>query len=663
MGAADAEVILAEGRAALADARWADAYDRLARVARAAGGAPPPTTGSVSLTGDDLDGLGEAAWWCGHLGDAIEFRERAVAAYLAAGDKAKAARVALKVAADYGFRSERTVGAGWVKRAERFLAGMPLSSAHGWLERAHLSRSLAGGHLEDALASAERIAEIAAELGDADLELMGLQDRGRVLVALGRVEEGLDLLDEAVVAAISGEASHYPSAAVFCNATIACEDLTDFRRAQQFAEAADRWCDRQAISGFPGMCRVRKVELISLRGAWAQAEAEARRACEELIDFSHDFAGEGFYQIGDIRRKLGDTDGADAAFTQAHQLGRDPMPGLALLRLAQGRGDAAASLLARALGDPSLTPLRRAKLLPAEVVVAIAVRDLGRADAATADLEGIAERFGTDILHAEALAARGTLALAQGEVEASIGTLRAAVRRWTETGAPYEAATVRATLARAYLEAGDRDAAEMEVAAAAAAFESLGATVDLERVRSLGRAGRARPAGPARARRAVRTFMFTDIVGSTGLIDVIGDEAWGRLLAWHDATIRALLREHGGREIHHAGDGFFVAFESADGAIDCALAIRRTLADHRRDHGFAPSVRIGLHTAEALQTATGYEGGGVHAAARVGALAGGDEILATRPTVDAAERAVAHGPWQAQKLRGFRSPVEVTRLD
>jgi class 3 adenylate cyclase len=157
--------------------------------------------------------------------------------------------------------------------------------------------------------------------------------------------------------------------------------------------------------------------------------------------------------------------------------------------------------------------------------------------------------------------------------------------------------------------------------------------------------------------------MFTDIVGSTGLIDVVGDEAWGGLLAWHDATIRALLREHAGREVHHAGDGFFVAFEAADQAIDCALAIRRTMIQHRQAHGFAPSVRIGLHVAEALQTATGYEGGGVHAAARIGALAGADEILASRAVVEASARSVSHGSWRSEALRGLRAPVEVAALD
>jgi class 3 adenylate cyclase len=642
---------LAAGRAALAERRWAEALANLA---------PAAATGGLGAA--DLEALGEAAWWSGRLADAIEYRERAVAAHLAEGARARAARVALLLATDHGHRSEGSIAAGWIRRAERLLADEPLAPAHGWLARAHLNRALARGEVEAALAHADRVVEVGALRGDRDLEVMGLQDRGRVLVALGRVEEGLDALDEAVVAAVSGEVSPYPTAAVFCNATIACEDLTDYRRAQEFAEAAERWCARQAIAGFPGMCRVRRVELIALRGAWDRAEEQARIACAELSDFSHDFAAEGHYQIGEIRRRLGDLAGAEAAFAQSHQLGRDPLPGLALVRLAQGRADVAAALLARALADPALTPLKRARLLPAEVVVAVAVRDLGRAEAAATALEATAVTFATDVLRAEAATARGRVALAGGDPEAAIAALRGAVRTWGDCEAPYETGCARAALAEAYRAAGDDEAAGLEAAAAGAAFESLGATADLERLRAVTAAGTARGA-PGGAPRATRTFMFTDIVGSTGLIDVVGDDAWGRLLAWHDATIRALLREHGGTEIHHAGDGFFVAFGTADAGLDCALAIRRTLAAHRRDHGFAPAVRIGLHTAEALRTPRGYEGGGVHAAARIGGLAAGDEVLASQATIEAASRPVPHGPWRTERLRGLREPVDVAAVD
>lgn len=643
---------LASGRRALAERRWAEAVSLLEAA-----------SATHALEAADLDGLGQAAWWLGRLGDAIAYRERAFAEHDAAGDRIAAARTALALVTDHSQRSEGAIAAGWLRRAERLLEGQPETDVHGWLIRPRLNQALGRGDFEVALGLANQILEIGARVGDRDLGAIGLHDRGRVLVALGRVDEGMDDIDEAVVMAVSGEVSPYPTAMVYCNATIAAEDLTDFRRAGEFAEAARRWCERQDIAGFPGMCRVRRVEIIRLRGAWAHAESEARRACAELIEFQPSYAGEGFYQIGEIRRRMGDLTGAEDAFGQAHRLGRDPMPGLALVRQAQGRSEAAGTLLARALSSPGLTPLARARLLPAEVEVAIALRDIGRAEAAAVMLESIAGTYRTHLLRAEAGVARAQVALATGEPDAAIDALRLAIREWQATDAPYEAALARVTLGEAYLATGDEDGAELELAAARAAFESLGATLGLQRIGQLVASGGTRRRAPGRSRHATRTFMFTDIVGSTGLIDVVGDEAWGRLLSWHDSVIRGLLRSHRGQEVHHAGDGFFVAFEAGDDAISCALSIRRAFAEHRQEHGFAPSVRIGLHTARALHTPSAYEGGAVHAAARIGALAAGEEILASRATVEAAARPLPHGPWRTERLRGFRKPFDITALD
>jgi class 3 adenylate cyclase len=643
---------LTAGRSALAERRWSDAIGLLTAAAT-----------SHPLDGNDLDGLGEASWWLGRLGDAIAYRERAFAAHDAAGDRMAAAQSALSLVTYLSQQFESSIAAGWLRRAERLLEGQPECVVHGWLLRPRLGQAIGRGDLDAALALAEQILDVGLRLGDRDLEAVGLHDRGRVLVALGRVDEGMDALDEAVVMAVSGDVSPYPTAVVYCNATVAAEDLTDFRRAGEFAEAAKRWCDREAISGFPGMCRVRRVEITRLRGAWAEAESEARVACEELIGFYPSFAGEGFYQIGEIRRRMGDLAGAEDAFGQAHRLGRDPMPGLALVRHAQGRSETAAGLLSRALAESGLTPLARARLLPAEVEVALAIRDIGRAEAAAATLESTAAIYRTNLMRAEAGVARGLVARATDEHEAAIRSFRGAIREWQAVDAPYEAALAQTALGEAYLAAGDDDSAALEFAAASSTFESLGATVDLSRVRELSATEPPAGAGRGRARRAMRTFMFTDIVGSTGLIDVVGDEAWGTLLSWHDATIRALLRTHHGQEVHHAGDGFFVAFETADDALGGAMSIRRAFADHRRDHGFAPSIRIGLHTAEALQTMSGYEGGGVHAAARIAALAAGEEIMASRATLDAAARPVPHGPWRTERLRGFRLPIDVAVVD
>lgn len=166
--------------------------------------------------------------------------------------------------------------------------------------------------------------------------------------------------------------------------------------------------------------------------------------------------------------------------------------------------------------------------------------------------------------------------------------------------------------------------------------------------------------GPSR--RVARTFLVTDIVGSTALVGAMGDEAWTGLLRWHDETLRALFAAHGGREINATGDGFFAVFDSPDAAISCAVAVQRKLADHRRHHGFAPEVRIGVHASEAAQVGDNYHGMGVHEAARIGALAQAGEILASSETVTGLTAHPLSGPRSAA-LKGFPEPVEVVAVE
>jgi class 3 adenylate cyclase len=155
--------------------------------------------------------------------------------------------------------------------------------------------------------------------------------------------------------------------------------------------------------------------------------------------------------------------------------------------------------------------------------------------------------------------------------------------------------------------------------------------------------------------------MFTDVVGSTQLVEVIGDEAWADLLRWHDQTLRGLFAAHGGEEVDHAGDGFFVAFPSPRQALDCGVAIQRTLFEHRRAHGFAPQVRIGLHAASAQREAQGYRGRGVHVAARIAALAEAGEIVASEETLHAAP-GTAHGAARAVTVKGVSQSIRVATV-
>ncbi|MDQ2942791.1 MAG: adenylate/guanylate cyclase domain-containing protein [Candidatus Dormibacteraeota bacterium] len=615
-----------------------------------------------ALSSSDLEALGSAAWWMGQLGQAIAARERAYTAYMAAADPIRAAGIALALSNDYGHRLEQSIASGWVHRAQRLLEKEPESRQHALLQRALLNAAVSRGALQEALDGAERVLEIAARIGDADVAGLGLQDKGRVLIEMGRVEEGMGLLAEAVVTATSGGLSGLSTAIVYCNATVAAEDLTDYRRASEFADAAKRWCEQQEITGFPGMCRVRRAEIVRMQGDWLQAEQMAQTACVELRDFSRDYAGEGYYQVGEIRLRLGDYPVAEEAFLQAHRFGRQPVPGLALLRLAEGRPEAADSLLLEALEDPATTPLMRARLLPAGVEVALAVRDLPRAERAATEMEQIAEAFGTDALRAMAALARGLVALRGGTAEAAIEVLRRSARLWQAIGAPHEVARAQLWLAEALLAVGRGEAARLEANAARDAFERLGAKPDLARAQELLDRLAGRGEGHSGEAHVTQTFMFTDIVRSTDLIEAVGDEAWEDLRSWHDDTIRELVRAHGGEEIDHAGDGFFIAFASPDKALECALDIRRTMREHRKRNGFAPALRIGLHTTAATKTRSGYGGAGVHAAARIAALGGPDEIVASKATLEGSGTTVQHSPAREERLKGIRQPMRIVSL-
>jgi class 3 adenylate cyclase len=369
---------------------------------------------------------------------------------------------------------------------------------------------------------------------------------------------------------------------------------------------------------------------------------------------------------------MGDLAGAEEAFQRANEFGRDPEPGHALLRLAQGDTAGATSAIRRALsvtdqprmhtGDSAAEPLGRSHLLPAMVRISLAAGDIDAADAASAELETIATQFGSTALQAEAAGARGSVLLARGETGAAVEHLLRARHLWQVVRAPFQVALVRTQLAAAYEAEGAETDAQMEREAARSTFEQLGAVPDLRAVEAeLARHGatRAATAGP----RVTRTFMFTDIVTSTDLLEALGDRAWEDLMGWHDATVRGLIGSHGGEEVSHTGDGFFVAFSEPGPAIDAAVAIQRTFAAHRREHGFAPWLRIGLHTSEVSRAGTNYRGVGVHIAARISGSADRDQVLASSATLAAAgDVPYPVSAAESVRLKGIKEPVAVAQI-
>jgi class 3 adenylate cyclase len=638
---------LEAGRDAARRYVWREAFELL----RAADAAAP-------LAADDLESLAEAAWWSGRLASCIDARERAYRLHMDAGRPRRAGQVAIALARDHFSRQDGAVASAWLNRAERLLGEEPDCVEKAWLLRMRAVIAIEGDcDFEKGLDHATRAQEMAARVQDRDVMALALHDRGRALVAAGRVKEGMDLMDEATVAAVGGELSPWVTAAIYCNTITACHRIADVRRAGEWTQAAKRWCERQAIAGFPGMCRVYRAEVMRLRGAWREAEEEARRACEELREFNLGYCAEAFYEVGEIRLRMGDLAGAEEAFRQAHGLGRDPQPGLALLRLAEGKTAAALRSIRSGVDTETRERLVRARLLPALVEIAIAARELDTAGEGAVELAAIARDFGTPALNATALSARAALHLARGEPAEALRALRDALRIWKDLDAPFEAARIRLWLAEAYRGVGDPDSATLELEAARAVLERLGARHELARADEMLADAGGRPAEPGQ--RTGRTFVFTDIVKSTALVEAMGDEAWADLVRWHDQTLRALVARHGGEEVDHAGDGFFVAFADPAPALDCAVAIQRALADHRRAHGFAPPVRIGVHASAAIQEGGRYKGKGVHEAARIGGLAGGGEIVVSEQTIAAAQRPVGTAERRTVSLKGIREPVTV----
>jgi class 3 adenylate cyclase len=642
---------LVDARKALERHAWAEA-SALLRQADAATG----------LDAEGLEMLADASWWLAQPDDSLAARERAYAAFVKAGDKRRAARVALRLGQDNGNKLAYAAAGAWLERATKLLEGDEDSAEFGYLLFVQVSVAHAALGADAAVALSRRANELGRRFGDRDLEAFGALGEGLTLIAYGDVAAGLARLDTATVAAVAGELTPFTTGWVYCGTIGACRDLADYRRASEWTEATTRWCERQSVTGFPGICRVHRAEVIELHGSWAQAEQEARKACDELQRYQMSGnAGLGFYAIGHIRLRMGDLPAAEDAFRRAHELGVVPEPGLALVRLAEGDAAAAASSLRRALAN-ELERSGRARMLPAEVEVALAVGDRERARAASKELDGLAVAFGTVAMDAAASTARAAVQLADGDAVSAEKTIGSALRQWQALEIPYDAARARLVLAAALRAQGDEAAAKLELQAARSAFERLGARLDIRRASELlGDEAHVTSTEPTQDR-VTRTFLFTDIVRSTKLVDALGDVAWQDVIRWHDQTLRSLIAEHQGQEIRHQGDGFFVSFANAADAIDCAIAIQRRLADQRKAQGFAPQVRIGMHTADAHRRGLDYTGFGIHEAARIGGVAGTDEILVSAATLESAGKAYPSEK-RTVTLKDIAEPVEVASID
>lgn len=639
---------LESGRAAIARNEWSEAFELLTTAER-----------EHELSGADLESLALAAFFAGRPDEEDAARERAFHAYLASGDEIRAGYMAFDLARTARRFGRLSIASGWIGRAERLVGGDGDTYAHGYLALSRSEIAAAEGDMDTALALAERAVAIGRKATDPDLRAWALAHLGEIKLAGGATPEGLRLLEEASIAAVNGELSPVVSGVTACRMISACRDLSDYRRASEWIEATERYCERRSLQGFPGVCRIHRAEVAAIGGAWDEAETDLVQATADLERYrATEAQADGFYAIGDIRRLRGDFAGAEEALREAHALGRSPQPALALIRLAQGNVKAAVAAIRSEVGDVAWNRLARARLLPAQVEIHVAAGDAAGARDAVDELHATVADYPSPALAAGRQVATGRLLLAEGDAAGAARELQAAVRGWRAVGAPYEVARARAVLAAALRVLDEEDEADLELRAALNEFRRLGATVDAAAAEQALRSAEERRRGPEHVRLA---FMFTDIVGSTRLAEALGDASWARLLGWHDDTLRRLIADGAGQIVNSTGDGFFVTFESARHAVGCAVAIQRALRDHRESVGFAPPIRVGLHVADANRHGNDFSGIGVHVAARVGALGDAGEILATIETLTEAGIAPGADP-RPVSVKGVSTPVSVVSV-
>jgi DNA-binding CsgD family transcriptional regulator/tetratricopeptide (TPR) repeat protein len=467
---------LQRGRESYEALAWGDAFELLSRADQ-----------NAPLGGDDLARLATTAHMLGRVDEWIPLLERAHQRYAAEGEVLPAVRSAFWIGMNLALRGELGPATGWLGRAQRMLDRVDGECVeHGYMLLPVSFQHELSGDLEGASATAAAAAEVGERFGDRDLFALAVHVQGTVLVKCGRVAEGLRLLDEAMVAVTAGEVSPVVSGIVYCGVILACEDVYEVRRAQEWTAALTRWCEDQPdLISFRGRCLVHRAQLLRLHGDWSGALDEARLAGERFaLSMNPGAIARAWYLQGDVLRLMGRFDDAEQSYREASRLGLEPQPGLALLRLAGGDTDKAVASIRRAAGDAS-DPAARAALLPTYVEVMLAAGDLESAREACDELAEIAQAFGTELLKAVGAQARGAVELAASNGEAALANLREACQLWQELGAPYELATARLLLGRARLLAGDEEGFELELEAARRVFEQLGATPALASVDSL----------------------------------------------------------------------------------------------------------------------------------------------------------------------------------
>lgn len=476
---------LEPGRRAFATKAWREAHARLARADE-----------TQSLQAADLERLGIAAYLIGLEPDSDEVLVRAHQRFLDDHDPDGAARCARWLEINLLNRGEEAGASGWHTRTER-LVGDRDSVEHGYLSASTGLRHLGSGDPLRAGAAFRAAADVADRFTDPDLTALSRLGRGQVEVLQGHMSTGLALLDDAMVAVTTNEVSPIPAGIVYCAVIWTCHHAYDVRRAHEWTTALTRWCERQPdLVPYRGQCLVHRAQVMQWHGAWAESLDQASAAAQRLLRLGGGVAGPAFHQQAEIHRLRGEFACAEVAYHQASDLGHDVQPGLALMRLDEGRPDAAVAAIHRAV-EEAADPAARARLLAASVRIMLTIGDVAAARSEAARLTTATEGLDQPAWSALDMEARGTVLLAEDDAEAALRYLRPAMRVWQELRAPYESARVQVSVGLACRTVGDEDAAGWELEAARQAFTRLGAVPDTARTEALIMAPRA-PGGLSR---------------------------------------------------------------------------------------------------------------------------------------------------------------------
>ncbi len=468
--------IVARARAAYDGRDWSTALELLLEADRSVGLEPP-----------ELEILAECARWLGRNDVVIGSFERAHRAYSANGSLREACRTALALCAANDDVCNAAVAASWWKRADEIIGSLPEGpehAAHAWF----LARTCsARGDLDGQEAAARRADALARRHGDRNVEALAQIEIGHVATARGRGPEARQAIERATALAVGGELGVLESGIVFCNAIWAYRCRGEWDHASEWTESASRWAENVRVAYFPGLCRVHRSEVLRIRGELVAAEHESREATRFLESDIPRWAMVAHAEVGEVRRRRGDADGALESFRRALDLGWDPQPGLALLLLDLGDPVAAHNAIERVFVDRVQTLIYedRASLLAARATIAVAAGKLATAEQAAEELERLAESNPTPGYAAASAHARGETELARGRPDPAARHFARAHRAWADLQAPYEVATSRAALGRALLAQGDEGGGRLELGAAERIFERIGAKRERERVAGL----------------------------------------------------------------------------------------------------------------------------------------------------------------------------------